>query len=145
MMLTTKVRWVFFLQMVAVGICLLSICVGCRQGRYKTVQSRKSLGNQTLPSEQEAGKGGNWTSLPSGRSGSTLPGRNWSTLPGRGGTTLPGRNWSTLPGRGFTTLPGRNWSTLPRRGGNTLPGRYTPWRPTGSTLPRRGGTTLPGR
>ena len=36
MILTFQVRWVFFLQMVAVGICVMSVCVGCRQGRYKT-------------------------------------------------------------------------------------------------------------
>ena len=137
MISNTKIRWASFLQVVVIGICLVSLCVGCRQGRYETVENRKSPGNSTLPAEQGVVNGGNWTSLPGGRSGSTLPGRNWSTLPGRGGTTLPGRNWSTLPGR--------NWSTLPGRGATTLPNRYIPWRPTGSTLPRRIGTTLPGR
>ena len=137
MISNTKIRWASFLQVVVVGICLMSVCVGCRQGRYKTVENRKSPANSTLPAEQDLVNGRNWTSLPGGRLGSTLPGRNWSTLPGRGGTTLPGRNWSTLPGR--------NWSTLPGRGGTTLPNRYSPWRPTGSTLPRRIGTTLPGR
>ncbi len=129
MIFNAKIRWVSFLQVVVVGICLITVCVGCRQGRYKTVKGRKSLENSTLPSEQGVGNGGNWTSLPGGRGGSTLPGRNWSTL--------PGRNWSTLPGR--------NWSTLPGRRGTTLPNRFDAWRPTGSTLPSRSGTTLPGR
>ena len=137
MILNIKIRWVSFLQVVVVGVCLITVCVGCRQARYKTVQGRKPIGNSTLPAGQSVSNGGNWTSLPGGRGGSTLPGRNWSTL--------PGRNWSTLPGRNWSTLPGRNWSTLPGRRGTTLPGRLDAWRPTGSTLPRRSGTTLPGR
>jgi hypothetical protein len=137
MILNVKIRWVSFLQVVVVVVCLISVCVGCRQARYKTVQGRKSIENSTLPAGQSVSNGGSWTSLPGGRGGSTLPGRNWSTLPGRRGTTLPGRNWSTLPGRRGTTLPGRNWSTLP--------GRLDAWRPTGSTLPRRSGMTIPRR
>ena len=137
MIFNAKIRYASFLRVVVVGVCLMTVCVGCRQGRYKTVQSRKSLGGSTLPDEKGGVNRGNWTSLPGGRVGSTLPGRNWSTL--------PGRNWSTLPGRNWSTLPGRNWSTLPGRMGTTLPGRFNAWPPRGSTLPRRSGTTLPRR
>ena len=113
MIFNAKIRCASFLRVVVVGVCLMTVCVGCRQGRYKTVQSRKSLGNSTMPAEQGAVNGGNWTSLPGGRVGSTLPGRNWSTLPGRMGTTLPGRFNAWRP-QG-STLPFRNGTTLPRR------------------------------